>query len=104
MRNAVAHNNFCYVHLMICAMFKTHQHQLLPEAGKQITRTTRCHSSSIPRRFYSTGIIGNFLRSVCPEGLHFNYPSEGWLVVGCLSSFACFLNIALLLKAVQIPL
>lgn len=104
MGNGVAHNDLSYVHLMICAMFKTHQHQLLPETGKQITCTTHCHSSYIPRRFYSIGIIGNVLHSVYPEGLHFNYPSESWLDAGCPSSFACFPNIALLLKAVQIPL
>lgn len=45
-----------------------------------------------------------FLHTVYPEGLHFNYPLDVWLEVGCLSSFAFFLNIALLLKAVQIPL
>ena len=104
MGNAVAENDLCYAHLITCAVFKPHQYQLLPEIGKQIACTTHCHSFYIPRRFYSIGITGNLLHSVYPEGLHFNYPSEGWLDVGCLSSFACFLNIALLLKAVQIPL
>lgn len=45
-----------------------------------------------------------FLNTVYPEGLHFNYPLDVWLQVGSLSSFAFFLNTALLLKAVQIPL
>lgn len=57
MGNAVACNDLCCVHLMLCAVLKTHQYQLLPETGTQTMCSTHCHSSYIPRRFYSTGMI-----------------------------------------------
>lgn len=102
MGNAVACNDLCYVHLLICAMLKTHQYQLLPEAGKQITCTTHCHSSYIPRRFYSTGMIleTSYAVSIQKDCILIIPQKAGWKL-GVSVVFLAFLT---LLKAVQIPL
>lgn len=87
MGSAVACNDLYYVHSMICAMLKTHEHQLLPETGKQITHTAQSHSSYIPRRLYSTGMIleTSYMVPIWKDCILINPKKAGWkLGVSCL--------------------